>query len=235
MDNSVMDNASEISQDNAVNSTQSNERLFNQSELNEIVGRAKHDAVESYKRNNSQSSNQQNQIPYQQSNVRNSLSEDDVRRMTSEEMARQRDEWARESQERANVEMAERIAANYHQKISSGREKYADFDKVVNEVNMQYYPRVVHLLAEYVDNSHDVLYDLANKRTKLHEIESLYERNPNDAIHEIRRLSESIKRNEEANQVKTPNSPLSQAKSSNIGMDSGSTLSWNDLKRKYRA
>ena len=51
MDNSVMDNVSDTTQAQVQETAQqAQERLFKQSELNEIVGRAKHDAVESYKR-----------------------------------------------------------------------------------------------------------------------------------------------------------------------------------------
>lgn len=210
---------------------QAQERLFKQSELNEIVGKAKHDAVESFKRQQSQ-----NQAPQQSNQTQNSksLSEDDVKRLTTEELNRQRENWNREAQEKTDAEMAQRIVNSYKEKIAPGKEKYEDFESVTNKVDMRYYPNVVQLLAEYVDNSHDVLYDLAQHRTKLSQIESLCTINPQDAIYEINRLSESIKANEATSQMKHAKTPLSQQRPSTTGTDSGNSLSIRDLKLKYK-
>ena len=233
MDNSVMDNASDMSQTPVETAQQTQERLFKQAELNEIVGRAKHDAVESYKRQQQQT--QQQAPQYSQAPASKSLSEDDVKRLTGEELNRYREEWTRESQERMNAEAAERIVNSYKEKISAGKDKYEDFEAVTNNVDMRYYPNVVQLLAEYVDNSHDVLYDLAKNRSKLYQLESTCQHNPQDAIYEIKRLSDSIKANETHSQMNTARAPLSQQRPSNTGTDSGNTLSMRDLKKKYRA
>lgn len=230
-----MDNASDTNQSQLVEQAQSQptERIFKQSELNEIVGRAKHEAVESFKRQQSQ---QQQQYPQNhESQAVRGLSEDDVRRLTGEELTKHRDSWTREAQERADAEAAQRIVSAYKEKIAAGKEKYEDFEAVTNNVDMRYYPNVVQLLAEYVDNSSDVLYELARNRTKLHQIESVCAHNPQDAIYEIRRLADSIKANDQISQIKHANAPLSQQRPSNTGTDSGNSLSIRDLKRKYRA
>ena len=234
MDNSVMDNtASDINQSPAEQPTQLNERVFKQSELNEIVGRAKHEAVESFKRQQTQQAPQHASIepPHSQK----SLSEDDVKRLTTEELNRQREEWERQNLERQQAETAKRIVSSYQEKIAAGKDKYQDFEAVTNNVDMRYYPNVVQLLAEHVDNAADVFYDLARNRTKLHQIESVCQHNPQDAIYEIQRLSTSIKANEDISRVKSSNSPLSQQRPSNTGTDSGGALSMKDLKNKYRA
>jgi hypothetical protein len=235
MDNSVMDNVSDTTQAQVQETAQqAQERLFKQSELNEIVGRAKHDAVESFKRQ--QQTQYAQQAPQSnQAQSSKSLSEDDVKRLTSEELARQRDQWTREAQEKADADIAQRIVNSYKEKIAPGKEKYEDFEAVTNNVDMRYYPNVVQLLAEYVDNSHDVIYELAKNRTKLYQLESTCGHNPQDAIYEIKRLSDSIKANESSSQMKHANSPLSQQRPSNTGTDSGGTLSMKDLKRKYKA
>jgi hypothetical protein len=235
MDNSVMDNVSDTTQAQVQETAQqAQERLFKQSELNEIVGRAKHDAVESFKRQ--QQTQYAQQAPQSnQTQSSKSLSEDDVKRLTSEELARQRDQWTREAQEKADADIAQRIVNSYQEKIAPGKEKYEDFEAVTNNVDMRYYPNVVQLLAEYVDNSHDVIYELAKNRTKLYQLESTCGHNPQDAIYEIKRLSDSIKANESSSQMKHANSPLSQQRPSNTGTDSGGTLSMKDLKRKYKA
>jgi hypothetical protein len=233
MDNSVMDNtASDINQAPVEQSAQLNaERLFKQSELNEIVGRAKHEAVESFKRQNAP---QQSAPNYQQpTNSQRALSEDDVERLTTEELGRQREEWERQSLEKKHADEAQRIVGAYKDKIAAGRDKYQDFEAVTSNVDMRYYPNVVQLLAEHVDNSADILYDLAKNRTKLGNLEFMCGHNPQDAIYEIKRLAESIKQNESSSQIRSSNSPLSQQRPSNTGTDSGA-LSMTDLKRKYR-
>ena len=235
MEQSVMDNASDTNQAQGQETAQqAQERLFKQSELNEIVGRAKHDAVESFKRQQQSQYAQQTPQSNQVQSAK-SLSEDDVKRLTSEELTRQRDQWTREAQERADADIAQRIVNSYKEKIAPGKDKYEDFEAVTNNVDMRYYPNVVQLLAEYVDNSHDVLYDLAKHRSKLGQIEQLCSLNPQYAIYEIKRLSDSIKENDSTSQMKHANSPLSQQRPSNTGTDSGNTLSMRDLKMKYKA
>lgn len=239
MDNSVMDNTSDTTQTQAEN-TASQERMLPQSQVNEIVGRAKQEAaeraVEAYKKQQQTSQSSYSEQPnYGYNQSQRALSEDDVKRLTSEELARQRDQWAKEHQEKADADAAARIVNTYKEKIAPGKEKYEDFEAVTNNVDMRYYPNVVQLLADYVDNSHDVLYDLAKHRTKLAQIEQLCAHNPQDAIYEVKRLSDSIKANEQTSQVKHAHSPLSQQRPSTTGTDSGGTLSIRDLKRKYRA
>lgn len=235
MDNSVMDNtASDVSLTPAENVQKPSERIFTQSELNEIVGRAKHEAVESLKRQQTQQASQQPAYtaPQSQSTTR-SLSEDDVKRLTGEELNRQREEWERQSLEQQNASAAQRIVEAYKTKIAAGKEKYQDYEAVTNALDMRYYPSVVQLLAEHVDNASDILYDLAKNRTKLSQLEAAWNHNPQDAIYEIRRLSDSIKANEQTTQMKGSNAPLSQQRPSNTGTDSGA-LSVRDYKMKYK-
>jgi len=232
MDSSVMDNtASDINQGPIEPVVQQPaERVFKQSELNDIVGRAKHEAVESFKRQTQQPSyaNQQ-----QSANQQRYISEDDVKRLAADELGRQRSEWEKEAQEKANAEAAQRIVDTYKQKIAIGKDKYQDFEAITNTVDMRYYPNVVQLLAEYVDNASDILYDFSKNRSKLSQLELTCQHNPQDAIYEIKRISDSIKANESSSQIKQANTPLSQQRPSNTGTDSG-PLSMSDLKRKYR-
>jgi hypothetical protein len=234
MDNVVMDNTvSDANPIPAETVAQQNERLFKQSELNEIVGRAKHDAVESFKRQQTQQNSQQQnyQAP---TNSQRVLTEDDVKRFTTEELGRQRDDWERQSIERQHAESAKRIINTYNDKIAAGKDKYQDFEAVTSNVDMYHYPHVVQLLAEHVDNASDILYDLAKNRSKLGSFESMCDRNPQDAIYEMKRLSDSIKANEASSPMRSSHAPLSQQRPSNTGTDSGTTLSMRDLKAKYR-
>ena len=232
MDNSVMDNTSDVSQAQEVPVAQVAEKMVPQSQVNEIVGNAKREAaeraVEAYKR-------QQAPAPQVQepSSYRN-VSEDDIKRVTGDEIKRHFTQIEQEAQERANVDAANRIVGMFKDKIVAGKDKFEDFESVTGNVAMQYYPNVVQLLAEHVDNTADVLYHLAKNRDKLYRLEALSSHNSSDAVYEMKRLSESIKANEEGSQARHPNSPLSQQRPSNTGTDSGGSLSMKDLKQKYR-
>ncbi len=237
MDNSVMDNASDTSQA-LVESPLITEKTIPQSQVNEIVGNAKREAaeraVEAYKRQQAQSAGQTQAAPQYQDQYRN-MSEEDIKRVTDDRIKSHFTELQHEAQERSNVEAANRIVRMFGEKIVAGKDKYDDFETVAKSVKMENYPGVVQLLAEHIDNSADVLYHLAKNRSKLYEFERFYAEQPEDAVYEIKRLSDSMKANEAASQAKNPNAPLSQNRPSNTGTDSGSSLSMSDLKRKYRA
>lgn len=232
-----MDNTSDISQIQVEPIAQVSEKMVPQSQVNEIVGNAKREAaeraVEAYKRQQAPVTQMQPPQNHEQSSYRN-VSEDDIKRVTGDEIKRHFSQIEHEAQERANVDAANRIVGMFKDKIVAGKGKFEDFESVTGNVAMQYYPNVVQLLAEHVDNTADVLYHLAKNRDKLYRLEALSGHNSSDAIYEIKRLSDSIKSNEEASQVRHPNSPLSQQRPSNTGTDSGGSLSMNDLKRKYR-
>ncbi len=232
-----MDNASEINQTQVESTAHASEKLVPQSQVNEIVGNAKREAaeraVEAYKRQQTTHSPSAQQS-HETTSHRN-VSEDDIKRMTGDAIKSHFSELEQQAQERANVEAANRIVEMFRDKVVAGKDKYEDFESVASNVAMQYYPNVVQLLAEHVDNTADVLYHLAKNRDKLYRIESLSAHNSSDAIYEIKRLSESIKANENSSQIKNSNAPLSQNRPSNTGTDSGGSLSMNDLKRKYRA
>lgn len=229
-----MDNVSEMNQTQVeAPQVQIAEKMLPQSQVNEIVGNARREAaeraVEAYKRQNVQAVQQTQEQP----NYRN-VSEEDIKRLTGDEIKRHFTQIEQDAQERANTEAANRIVGMFRDKIVAGKDKFQDFESVTGNVAMQYYPNVVQLLAEHVDNTADVLYHLAKNRDKLYRLESLSGHNSTDAVYEIKRLSESIKANDEDAQSKYPNAPLSQQRPSNSGTDSGGTLSMVDLKRKYR-
>lgn len=239
MDNSIMDNASAISQTQEEPVIQQQtERMLSQSQVNEIVGSAKREAaeraVEAYKRQQGQS--EREQPPQAQAPVssRGISSEDDIKRVAGDEIKRHFTQIENEAQERANVDAANRIVGMFRDKIVAGKDKFSDFDSVTSNVAMQRYPNVVQLLAEHVDNTADVLYHLAKNRDKLYRLEALSEHSSGDAVYEMKRLSDSIKSNDDSSQMKHANAPLSQQRPSNTGTESGS-LSMSDLKRKYRA
>lgn len=208
-------------------------KVFNQSEVNEIAGRVRQEAnakLEEYKRSQQSSQTSQDRQPQHQS-----MSEERYRQVAAEEAQRIRDQERSEWQTRSETENAQRIVKNFYDKMAAGKEKYEDFDKVTGDVELQRFPNTVHMLAEMVDNPHDVLYELSKNRAKLAQLELTAREFPQEAIHDLRRLADSIKNNETASSRRTPNAPLSQQRPSNVGTDAGNNaLSMRDLKSKYR-
>lgn len=214
------------------------ERVFKQSEVNDIVKRAKHGAVEDYRRLQTEQPDYAARKfgepqGYQQSQPQSVMHEDKIRQMAAEEAQRLRDQWIKDEQSKTENANAQRTVQNFWNKIAPGREKYSDFDQVVDNINLKAFPNVVHLLGDFVDNSGDVLYELGKDRIKLAQLENLAMMSPQDAVIQAQRLSESLRANDAAKNVKMPNEPLSQLRPTNTGTDSG-VMTWGDLKKKYR-
>ena len=213
------------------------ERTFKQSEVNDLIKRVKHE--ESQKRDRLYQEQPQyaaekygSQPTYREQ--QQSLPESDIRRMAAEEAQRLRDQWVADAQGKSEQENAQRIVQSFWDKISAGKERYEDFDKVTADIEYSRFPNVVQLLAEHVDNSADVLYELGKDRLKMAQLEQLSYMSPKDAMVQAKRLADSIKANDDAGKIRTPNSPLSQQRPSNVGTDSGGILSMRDLKAKYK-
>lgn len=225
-------------QETTQSSAQSEERLLRQSEVNDIVRRAKLDAVEGYKRkaerpeyiNNDQYANHN---MHTNQNTHQYMSPEEVRRMAAEETTRLRDEWLRDSHRKSQEQEAYNLVNEFVTKLSTGKEKYQDFDTVTGDVDYGRFPNTVQLLTRYVDNTAEVMYELASDRSKLALLEQLSTMSPKDAVVQIRRLSQSIKDNESAQKIRHANEPLSQMRPSNTGTDNGA-MSVNDYRRKYK-
>lgn len=202
------------------------ERVFKQSEVNEIVGRVRKEATEKASARVQEEYKQQPQAP--------STPEQEIRRMAAEEAQRLRSEWVKEHQAKTESETAQKIVNNFWNKIESGKSKFEDFDNVAGDIELARFPNVVEMLAEHIDNAAEVLYEFGKNRTKLSQLEQLANMSPKDAIKEAKRLSQSIKDNEPNANTRSPNEPLSKTRSSNSGAESG-PLSIADLKKKYRA
>ena len=210
------------------------ERSFRQSEVNEIVKRAKNDAVDTYKRLHAEQPAYAQQKYGDSNTVNNSnFSEENYRKIAAEEAKRHFEEVRQDALQQSQNESAKRTVQNFFAKTVKGREKYQDFDQVTGDVDLGRFPNVVQLLGEYIDNSDDVFYELGKDRIKLANLEMLAERSPNDAISHAKRLSQSIKDNYSASKTRFPNEPLSQLKPSTTGTDSGA-LSVGDYRKKYR-
>jgi hypothetical protein len=212
------------------------ERTFTQSELNDVVKRVKHETEQKVNRLRQEQPEYANQKYGEVSQTQNqSFDEDRYRKIAAEEFEKRRDAYTAEQQAKMESDNAQRVVKNFYDKINAGKEKYEDFDTVTGDIELARFPNVVQLLADHIDNSHDVLYELGKDRLKMAQLEQLSYMSPKDAIIQAQRLAASIRDNEVAGNRKQPNAPLSQQRPSNVGTDSGGVLSMRDLKAKYRA
>lgn len=216
---------------------QSAERTFRQSEVTDIVRRERQEAIDRYRRLEveqpeylAKKYGDSNRNTSPQSNT---VDEGHYRKIAAEEAQRLRDQWIQDARGKHEEELARNTVNNFTQKINAGREKYQDFDQVTGDIEYAAFPNVVQLLANYVDNSADVMYSLGQDLTKMEILESLATRSPQAAIKQVQKLSKSLVDNESASRTRIPNQPLSQLRPSNTGVDNGA-MSVSDFRKKYK-
>jgi hypothetical protein len=212
------------------------ERVFKQSEVNDIVRRAKNDAVETFKRlqvEQPQYAQQKYADTPQYQPSQSTSGEDHYRKIAAEEAKRHFESVKQDALRQNQDEMAKRTVQNFFSKTSKGREKYQDFDQVTGDVDLGRFPNVVQLLGDILENSEDVFYELGKDRIKMANLEHLATISPNDAIVQARRLAQSIKDNQNASNAKQARAPLDQIKPTNYGTEDN-PLSVSDFRKKYR-
>ena len=145
-------------------------------------------------------------------------------------------QFQQEDEDRAKADLqreAERLANEYHSRMTQGKESFEDFDEVMADFNPAAFPNLVYL-ATQVDNTPAVMYELMKNPNKWATAAVLADRDPQAAQNMINRISTSIKANEQAKaQERQVNEPLSRMQSSPTGQDTGA-LSIKDFKRMFR-
>lgn len=140
------------------------------------------------------------------------------------------------NEQRAQEELereANKIADSYKAKMSSGKDTYEDFDTVMSDFNPAAFPNLVYL-ANQVDNTPAVMYELMKNPSKWATLAVLSERDPNAAQSMISKISASIKANEQAKaEEKNVPPPLSRMSPSTTGQDNG-TKTVRDFKAMFR-
>lgn len=160
-----------------------------------------------------------------------SVNVDDLKRDIYEKIMQEARE-AQEQQEQARYrEAMQEVANTYREKLKKGPESYEDFQTVMSKFNAAAFPKLVYL-ASKLDNTADIMYELAKNPMKLASIDYLADKNADAAEEALRSLGESIANNRSAQQqAMRMNEPLSRLKSSvNAGADSGE-LGLSDLKK----
>lgn len=128
----------------------------------------------------------------------------------------------RQQEEESALGKANEIIKEFSSRLEAGKDRYEDFSEKVGSLPLAKIPEIVQLALK-VDNTADVMYELAENPSKMLNIAKL----ANDygeefALKEMNKLSNSIKANDYALNKQKPNKPLSQASPSvKAGKDMG--------------
>lgn len=133
---------------------------------------------------------------------------------------KQQEDEAKRHQEQIEQEVNQ-VAQQYFGKMAQGKDMFEDFDAITADFNPAEFPQLV-FLANQMDNTPAIIYELRKNPGKLADLAVLVEKSPNMARNELSKLSESIKRNDEAKRnLQEPQDPLNRLKPSPVGTDNG--------------
>ena len=204
------------------------EHMVPQSEVDKFAGALKHSYYEKGKADALAQLQAQQPVSNMgaQQMAQGSLNESQVRAMIEEQTQRIQAEQARMAQ-------AERVVGEFAGKMELGKDAYEDFEDTVRQIDLASIPEIVQL-ANGVQNTHDVMYDIAKNPYKIAQLKMLAQTSPHLARAEMNRLSQSIIANNAVKaQVSDVKPPLGQMKSSTNNVGSGPmTLSY--MKRMFK-
>lgn len=213
------------------------EKMLPQTQVNDIVKREKMAAADRARREVEAEYMQRMQSQQMQPQAQGNAPNVDPEQMYSDLSARLMAEFERKQEEAMQARMEQErkdrsaaMAAQYFDKMRNGAELFEDFEEVLADFKPGAFPEVA-LLAGQLDNTAEVMYELAKNPSKLADINVLAKSDPEWAIKQLKKLSESIESNKQAMNVRSPNAPLSKIKSSNIGGVDAAPRSVDDLRR----
>lgn len=210
--------------------TSESEKLLKQSEVNEIIGKAKHvERQKGYEEGYQKALASLGGMPAEAKPSATAPNIEDVVKSQIEKM--RADEMAKQ-QEMQRQQHWNGVLTQLKPKVEDAAKKYNDYDTVTSSINfMQEAPEVL-AYANTVENAGDVLYELAKNPLTLAQVQNA--RSPQIAVAAIKQISDSIKANEnaKANNLRA-REPLSQIRPSPVGTGQGQ-MSIRDFKAKYR-
>lgn len=204
------------------------EKMLPQSHVNSLIGDAKEKAKQAGY-NQALAELNQRQSQTQMPSQMGGFSQDDVRRVIAEEMAKVQQRAHEEALRTQQESEGKRILNELSTKINDAKTRLPDFDDITGAVNWAHIPEVLHY-ANMADNAGDVLYDLAKNPAKIATLRGL---TPDLAALEVKKLSSSIKQNQSGLDANVPQSPLGQFKPSNVGIDKRPSTA-SDYASRYR-
>jgi hypothetical protein len=216
------------------------EKMLSQSEVDKLVGKLKHESYEKGIRDAQLKASADNlaaqqvsqhykqQDPHQADNAQQRQQQNDLPQDAEKIRQLIRDE----SEKQTQLALAQRVATEFTQKLISAKEsnKYADFEEKITQLNLPNIPHIVGW-ANSLDNTADVLYDIAKDPVKFANVLMLSQTAPHLAVAQLQKLSNSIKENETAAKQPIAAEPLSQLKPSTTGTNTGS-MSVKELRKQ---
>lgn len=164
---------------------------------------------------------QQQPPQQQQGQQQQGVDTQQVMQQVMQQLAQRQEEEQRKRHEEQIAEEVNQVAQQYFGKMAQGKEMYEDFEAMTADFNPAEFPQLV-FLANQMDNTPAIIYELRKNPGKLADLAVLVEKSPTMARSEIAKLSESIKRNDEAKRtLQEPQDPLNRLKPSPVGTDNG--------------
>lgn len=199
------------------------EKMVPQSQVNKIVAREKRLEREKAMRE------VQSQMERQQLAQTPPANLEPLGQMTHADLQRHIQKAAYDMSQRAVVD---RIASEFQSKISTAVEADPEFADAFGKLNIENHGELV-LWTNSLDNTAEVLKDLAKNPAKLSNVLMLAKSGFNDlAQEELKKLSTSIKMNEAAKKQPKAPEPLNQLKPSMVAGNSGE-MSVSDFRKKF--
>lgn len=215
---------------------QKSETYFTQEQLNSIVKKVKEDErrlaatqpehfMEKYGLKNHYASHA-GQTPNDLETLKKQVA-DDIKRS----LLKEQEEFANKQLYQALDSQIGEVAS----KLNLEKDNYSDYDSIIGVQvnNLRNYPHV-SVMANSVDNTSDVMYELFKDGIMLDSLERLGQSNFSLLQRKIKDISDAIKEAKQIESIKQPRPPLSQMRPSNKSSASGFTNSISDMAKRYR-
>lgn len=217
-----------VTQDNTSNAEAKQEKMIPQSEVDRLIYAKKMEERERITRDNSAKANANKDL--EATVDRNDpgkvlIDKSELAKIVNETAATQAED---QRVQQMCYEFANKIQATAESK------KYADFETTVAKLNLNTLPQSVVEMTNALDNTGEVLYELAKNPSKYSSVLNLSNISPQLAYDELIRLSGSIKKNQDEIAVQEKNKvnePLDQVKPSRTGTGDGKLSSVSDYRK----
>ncbi len=203
------------------------EKMISQSEVNKITGRIRDETRQEYYERGKREALAELERNRQPESTSQSMG--GVKQFSPEEIEQLVENKFRE---RENQLLGQRIAGNVLKNFEATKDKYSDFDESIGRLNLQNIPHILTWASD-LDNSGDVMYHLSKNPSKYANILTLAhpDNSPDLARLEMQKLSDSLKKNANAQVHSSIEPPLSQIKATPVGTDNG-RMGIKDLRRQ---
>lgn len=194
-------------------------KILSQAEVDAIVSREKYAAREQARKQ--LEAEYQAKIDKLQGINDSSLDKEELRNSVIEELKRDNQAFQEAQTREAQKAFLAKRADSYNQKMQSAQDMPEDFEDIISDFDLDNLAEVA-FLAEEMENTPHIMYELAKNPLKAAGIMELANRSPKEARKAMKKLSDSIAKNQQAQAEHIPTEPpLSQLKPSKAGADTG--------------